>query len=212
MGSAPGSGGAQVGARQGGRGGGVAWSSSVWTSSHSTSGLSFLAPSFQTFCQVRVRSVWSVRSSSCVSRQQSRAEWMRSPAEWARPQVRDARAAEPVQLLSAAAARLMSTKRVAVFVVHLHADPAWFPSRGCGASPSGILGRGIVCRTIGPLQGRGRARSGRCDGRCLAVAAGPCVWLVARLYMLVVDEEVIVRAAVVGCLLCLLCLHLDAVL
>ena len=62
------SGSAQVGARQGGRGRGVAGSSSVSTSNHSTSGLSSLAPSFQTFCQIRVRSVWSVRSSSCVSR------------------------------------------------------------------------------------------------------------------------------------------------
>ena len=42
--------------------------------------------------------------------------------------------------------------------------------------------------------------------------AGPCLWLVARLYILVVDEEVIVRAAVVGCLLCFRCVHLDAVL
>ena len=90
--------------------------------------------------------------------------------------------------------------------------PHGFPGRGYGASPSGILRRGIVCRTIGPLQKRGCARSGRCDGRCLAVAAGPCVWLVARLCMLVVDEEVIVRAAVVECLLCFLCVYLDAVL
>ena len=66
--------------------------------------------------------------------------------------------------------------------------------------------------TIGPLQGRGRARSGWCEGRCLAVAAGPFVWLVARLCMLVVDEEIIARAAVVGCLLCFLCVYLDAVL
>ena len=55
-------------------------------------------------------------------------------------------------------------------------------------------------------------RSGRCYGRCLAVAAGPCVWLVARLRMLVVDEEIMVRAAVVGSLLCFLCVYLDAVL
>ena len=90
--------------------------------------------------------------------------------------------------------------------------PHGFPGHGCGASPSGILRRGIVCRTIGPLHGRGRARPGRCDGRCLAVAAGPCVWLVARLCMLIVDEEVIVLAAVVACLLCFLCVYLDTVL
>ena len=41
---------------------------SVRTSNHSTSGLSSLAPSFQTFCRTRVRSVWSVRASSCVLR------------------------------------------------------------------------------------------------------------------------------------------------
>ena len=90
--------------------------------------------------------------------------------------------------------------------------PHGFPGRGCGASPSGILRRGIVCRTVGPLHGRGRARSGQHSGRCLAVTAGPCVWLLARLCMLVVDEEVIIRAAVVGCLLCFLCVYLDAVL
>ena len=91
-------------------------------------------------------------------------------------------------------------------------SPHGFHGRGCGASPLGILRRGIVCRTIGPLHGRECARSGRHDGRCLAVAAGPCVWLVAGLCMLVVDEEVIIRAADVGCLLCFLCVYLDAVL
>ena len=64
----------------------------------------------------------------------------------------------------------------------------------------------------GLYTGGGRARSGRRDDRCLAVAADPCVWLVARLCMLVVDEEVIIRAAVVGSLLCFLCVYLDAVL
>ena len=61
------------------------------------------------------------------ARRQSCAEPMRLPAEWARLQVRDARAAEPVQLLSDAAAEVIPTKRVAVFVVHLHAEPAWVP-------------------------------------------------------------------------------------
>ena len=64
----------------------------------------------------------------------------------------------------------------------------------------------------GHYRGGGRARSGRCYGRCLAVAVGPCVWLVARLRVWVVDEEIIVRAAVVGCMLCFLCVYLDAVL
>ena len=70
----------------------------------------------------------------------------------------------------------------------------------------------MVCRTIGPLYGRECTRSGWHNGRCLVVAACPCVWLVAGLCMLVVDEEVIIRTAVVGCLLCFLCVYLDAVL
>ena len=61
------------------------------------------------------------------ARRQSRAELVQWPADWARPQVRDAQAAEPVQLLGAAAAEVMPAKGVAVVVVHLHADPAWVP-------------------------------------------------------------------------------------
>ena len=49
MGSATGSGSAQVGARQGRRGGGVVGSLSMRTSIHSSSGLSPPAPLFQTF-------------------------------------------------------------------------------------------------------------------------------------------------------------------
>ena len=96
--------------------------------------------------------------------------------------------------------------------------PHGFPGRGCGASPSGILRRGIVRGTIGPLNGSECGRfgvvrlGGWCDGSCLVVAACPCVWLVARLCVLVVDEEVVIHTAVVGCLLCFLCVHLDAVL
>ena len=61
------------------------------------------------------------------ARRRSRAESVRSPAECTRPQVREARAAEPVQLLRAAAAEVMPAKGVAVVVVRLHADPAWVP-------------------------------------------------------------------------------------
>ena len=183
------------------------------TSSHSTSGLSSLAPSFQTFCQIRVRSVWSVRSSSCVSRGggavQSRCGHRQSGHDhkFAMHGLQNqCSCSVPPQPRSCPRRGLPSSSFTSMQTPH------GFPGRGCGASPSGILRRGIVCRTIGPLQGRGRACSGRCDGRCLAVAACPCVWLVARLCMLVVDEEVIVRAAVVGCLLCFLCVYLDAVL
>ena len=59
---------------------------------------------------------------------------------------------------------------------------------------------------------RGVVRRGGCDGSCLGVAARPCVWLVAGLCLLVVDEEVVIHTAVVGCLLRFLCVHLDAVL
>ena len=90
--------------------------------------------------------------------------------------------------------------------------PHGFTGRGCEASPSGILRRGIVCRTIGPLYGRECVTSGWNYGSWLAVAACLCVWLVAVLCMLVVDEEVIIRTAVAGCLLCFLCVYLDAVL
>ena len=96
--------------------------------------------------------------------------------------------------------------------------PHGLPGRGCGASPSGILRRGIVCGTFGSLYGRECARSGVvrrggwCDGSCLAVAACPSVWLVAGLCVLVLDEEVVIHTAVVGRLLCFLCVHLHAVL
>ena len=72
--------------------------------------------------------------------------------------------------------------------------------------------------TIGNLYGRECARSGvvrrggLCDGSYLGVAACPCVWLVAGLCGLVVDEEVVMHTAVAGRLLCFLCVHLDAVL
>ena len=92
-----------------------------------------------------------------------------------------------------------------------------FPGRGCGASSSGILRGGIVRGRIGPLYGRecacsGVVRRGGCDGSCLVVAVRPCVWLVAGLCLLVVDEEVVIHTAVVGLLLRFLCVHLDTVL
>ena len=145
-------------------------------------------------------------------RRRSCSELMRSPAEWARPQVRlhglqnQCSCSVPPQPRSCPRSGLPSSSFTSMQTPH------GFPVCGCGASPSGILRRDFVCRTIGSLHGRGSARSGRRNGRCLAVAAGPCVWLVARLCKLVVDEEVIIRAAVVGCLLCFLCVYLDAVL
>ena len=198
---------------RGGGGGGVAGSSSVRTSNHSTSGLSSLAPSFQMFCRIRVRSVWSVRSSSCVLHGgevvQSRCGRRQSGQDhkFAMHGLQNQCSCSVLpQPRSCPRRRLPSSSFTSMQTPH------GLPGHGCIASPSGILRRGVVRRTIGPLQGRGRARSGRCYGRCLAVAAGLCLWLVARLRMLVVDEEIIVRVAVLGCLLCFLCVYLDAVL
>ena len=126
MGSASGSGSAQVGARQGGRGGACRWVlvgedvqpldvGAVLPRAVIPDVLLDQSPQ-RLECEVFVLR---------FARRRSRAESVRSPAEWARPQVRDARAAEPVQLLRAAAAEVMSAKGVAVVVVNLHADPAW---------------------------------------------------------------------------------------
>ena len=51
-----------------------------------------------------------------------------------------------------------------------------------------------------------------CGGSFPVVAMCPCVWFVAGLRVLVMDEEVVIHTAVVGGLLCFLCVHLDAVL
>ena len=219
MGSAPWTGSAQVGARQGGRGGGVVGSSLVRTSIHSTSGLSPPAPLFQTFCWIRVRSVWSVRSSACVSRGggavQSRCCRRQSGHDHKfamhglQNQCSRSVPPQPRSCPRSGWPFLSFTSKQ---------TPDGFPRRGCRASPSGILRGGILCQTIGPLYGRECAcsgvvrRGGWCNGSCLAVAACPCVWLIAGLCMLVVDEEVVIHTAVVDCLLCFVCVHLDAVL
>ena len=176
MGSAPGSGSAEVGARQGGQGVGVAGSLSVRTSNHSTSGLSPPAPSFQTICRTRVRSVWSVRSSSCVSRgggavqrECSRRQSGHDHKLVMHGLQNQCSCSVPPQTRSCPRSGLPSSSFTS------QQTPHGFPGRGCGASLSGILRRCIVCRTIGPLHSRGCTRSGRCDSRCLAVAAGPCV-------------------------------------
>ena len=189
------------------------------TSNHSTSGLSPPAPLFQTFCWIRVRNVWSVSSSACVSRGggavQSGYDRRQSGHDnkFAMHGLQD-------QCSCSSPPQPSSCPRSGVLFSSFTSQqtPQGFPCRGCGASPSGILRRGIVHGTIGPLYGRECARSGVvrrggwCNGSCLAVAACPCVWLVAGLCVLVVDEEVVVHTAVVGCLLGFLCVHLEAVL
>ena len=112
---------------RGGGGGGVAGSSSVRTSNYSTSGLSSRAVVPDVLPDQSPQRLECEVFVLRFARRRSRAESVRSPAEWARPQVREARAAEPVQLLRAAAVEVMPAKGVAAVVVHLHADPAWVP-------------------------------------------------------------------------------------
>ena len=128
MGSASGSGSAQVGARQGGQGGGCRWvlvGGDVQPLDVGAALPRAVVPDVlpDQSPQRLEYEVFVLR----FARRRSRAESVRSPAEWARPQVRDARAAEPVQLLCAAAAEVMPAKGVAVVVIHLHADPPWVP-------------------------------------------------------------------------------------
>ena len=58
----------------------------------------------------------------CFGWRRSCAEWMRPPAKWADMKVREARAAEPVQLLGPAAAEVMPKERSAVLVEYLPAE------------------------------------------------------------------------------------------
>ena len=127
MGSASGSGSAQVGARQGGGGGGCRW---VPVGEDVQPLVGAVLPRAVVPDVLPDQSPQRLECEVLVlrfARRRSCAESVPSPAEWARPQVRDARAAEPVQLLRAAAAEVMPAKGVAVVVVHLHADPAWVP-------------------------------------------------------------------------------------
>ena len=61
------------------------------------------------------------------ARRQSYAEGVRPSAKWAGMQLRDARAAEPVQLLGAAAAQVMFKERGVLVVDYFPADAARVP-------------------------------------------------------------------------------------
>ena len=165
-----------------------------------------------------MRSVWSVRSSTCVSRGggtvQSRCGRRQSGHDHKfvmhrlQNQCSCSLAPQPTSCPQSGTPSSSSTSQQ---------TPYGFPGRGCGASPSGILRRGIVRGTIGPPYGRECAcpavvRRGGCDGSCLVVTACPCVRLVAGLCVLIVDEEVVIHTAVVSCLLRFLCVHVDTVL
>ena len=155
MGSAPGSGSAQVGALHGGRGGGVAGSSSLRMSNHLTSGLSPPAPLFQTFCRTRVRSVWSVRSSSCVSRGGGAVQRGCGCRQSGHDhkfvmhglQNQCSCSVSP-QPRSCPRSGLPSSSFTS------QQTPHELPGRGCGASPSGMLEpQSVLCTTSFPFHG-----------------------------------------------------------
>ena len=132
-------------------------------------------------------------------------------------QVRDARAAEPVQLLGAAAAEVMPKEWGVVLFEYFPADATSDPRPRMG----GFTGRHPEKRYSSwhnQVTVRECARlcavrcGGWCDGSFLAVAVCQCVLLVAGLCGLVMDEEVVINTAVVGGLLCFLRVQLDAVL
>ena len=111
-------------------------------------------------------------------RRQSCAEGLRPSTKLAGIQVRDARAAEPVQLLGAAAAEVMPKERALLSSTISQQTLHVFPGpRGCGASPAGILRRGTGRETIRLLYGGVRAVV-QCGvvGGAAAVSRGlPCV-------------------------------------
>ena len=153
----------------------------------------------------------------CLAWRRCCAEGMRPSAKLAGMKVRDAPAPEAVQLLGAAAAEVMPKERDAVLVRYLPADAARAPRPRMWSftvgHPEERYGSWDVQVTVGECASFGAVRcGGRCSGIFLVVAVCPCVWLGAGLRLFVIDEEVVIHTAVVGGLLCFLCVHLDAVL
>ena len=209
-----------VGARHRGRGGGAARSSTPRTSSHVTSGLS--PPSAS-----GVSRLLGNPPAQCVecevvgfdfARRRGCAEGVWPSAKWAGMQLGDARVTEPVQHFGAAAAEVMPKERGVVVPDYFPADVARVPR------PPRMWGF-----TGGHPEQRYRSRSSpvtlwecarlcavRCVGSCgcslSGVAACQCVWLVAGLRWLVMDEEVVIHTVGIGGLLRFLCVQLDAVL
>ena len=151
-------------------------------------------------------------------RRQSCAEGVRPSTKWAGMQVCDALAAQPVQLFSAAAAELMPKVRGVVLVDYSPADFARVPSPPrmwgfTGGHPEERYQSWdnrvtlSVCARLRALQ-CGQFRVCSFPG----VAVCQCVWLVTGLRGLVMDEDVVIHTAVVGGLLCFLCVQQDAVL
>ena len=152
------------------------------------------------------------------ARRQGRAEGVCPSAKLAGMQLGDALAAEPVQRLGAAAAKVMPRELGVVVPDYLPAEVAWVPRS--------LQMWGFTCRhpeeryrswdNPVTLWECASLRAVRCSRWCRwslpGVAVCQCVWLGAGLLWLVMDEEVVIHTVGVGRLLCCLCVQLDALL
>ena len=137
----------------------------------------------------------------CFARRRICAEGVRPSANWAGMRVPDARAAEPVQPRGAAAAEVMAKERGVVLVQYLPADAARVPGprmwNFTGGHPEERYSSWDSLVTVRDCAGFCAVRCGGwCDDSFLVVAVCPCVWLVAGLRVLVMDEEVVIHTAV----------------
>ena len=155
---------------------------------------------------------------SGFARQRGCAEGLRPSAKLAGMQVGEARAAGPVQHFGAATAEVMPKERGIVVADYFPADVARVPS---SLRIRGFTGRHPEERYRSwdnrvTLWECARLRAVRCGGSCRCsfpgVAVCQCVWLVAGLRWLVMDEEIVIHTVVVGGLSWLICVQLDAVL
>ena len=152
------------------------------------------------------------------ARRRSCAEGLRPSAKGAGMQVCVALAAEPVQLLGTAAAEVMPKERGVIVVDYYSADVAWVPRslRMWGFTSGHPEERYRSSENRVTLRECARLPAVRCGGWCgcsfLGVALCQCLCLDTGLRGLVMAEEVVIDTAVVGGLLCFLCVQLDAVL
>ena len=215
------SGSVHLGALQGGRVGGAAGSSSPRTSSHVTSRLSPPSASAgaQTFpgnqpaqrVEHEVAGVGFARRPGC-------AEGVRASAKWAAMQLCDALPAEPEQRFGAAAAEVIPKERGVVVPDFFPADIAQVPRslRMLRFISGHAEERYRSWHNLVTLWESARLPAVRCGGWCSCslsgVAVCQCVWLVAGLRWLVLNEEVVIHTVPLGGLLCFWCVQLDALL
>ena len=138
------------------------------------------------------------------TRRRSCAEGVWPSAKWAGMQVSDARAADPVQLLGAAAAEDMPKERGVVVVDYFPADVARVPRplRMWGFTSGHPEERYRSWYNRVTSRECARPRAARCGGWCncifLGVALCQCVPLVTGLRGLVMDEEFAIHTPVLG--------------